>query len=357
MRPIEILAIDFLSTLKILRSVAVAKEIASSTTYGWRTTDLIASANLWGEVGMWEAQVPNGRQLKAAIQASTRDRALHMIRIAGEGPLPLVKWLAGQIAIRDRCLQNYHDEVAAFRQINQATLSALDASVKLAKGARFVASAGLITGTVAVALYGMGITVGGTMIAGTYTTGSLVALPVIGLTKSVSFAVIKDWNNSQHAKAVSVTFEVSKAATNEGSGRMGGQMAAGKGIIIAAAAAGEGDILIAQEAQKEALKLSERKLAEAQGKLWRMQRMQIGGQSVKGAKKQAVRVATQKATIEAERQAVARTTAALGDSTEELARRAARAQWLRVWGRRVVGGSTAAFALWDSYDAIAELGE
>lgn len=358
MKPIEILAVDFFSTLRILRSVAVAKEVCQSTKYGWRPSDLIASANIWGEVGMWEAEVPNGLQLKAAIQAATRERALHMVRIASEGPVPLVKWLYSQMTLREQYLENYREQMAAFGAINQSTLNALDASVKLIKAGRFVASVGLITGSVAVALYGMGVAVGSTMIGGAYSTGALVALPVIGLTKSVSFAVIKDWNQSQRAKACSIVFELGKAGVSEGTGHVGGNMAEGKGLIVAAAASSDGDIAIAQEAQREALKVSERKLLESEARLTRMQRLTIGGQSVKGARERAASVATQKAAVEAERRALASSSAQLAKSAEELAlRQAARAQWLRIWGRRLVGGSTAVFAVWDSYDAFAELGE
>jgi len=211
MKPVEILAVDFFSTLHILCSVAAAKEISQSTKYGWRTTDLIMSASWRGNFGMWEAEVPNGRQLKAAIQAATRERALHMVRVAGEGPV-----------------------------------------------------------AVAVALYGMGVAVGSTMVAGAYTTKALVALPVVGLTKSVSFAVIKDWNRSQNAKAGSIVFEFDKAGVNEGSGKAGGNMAQGKGLIAAMATASDADIAIAHELQREAMKQSERKLAEAEARLGRL---------------------------------------------------------------------------------------
>ena len=363
MQSIDILAVDFLSTLRVLRSVAVAKEISQSTKYGWRTTDLIESANMWGEVGMWETEVPNGAQLKAAIHEATRDRALHMVRAAHEGPVALVRWLHEQLEIRDQYLSTYREQAATFGAINQSTLNALDASVKLIKAGRFIASVGLITGTVAVALYGMTLTVGGTvaggtMIAGAYTTNALIALPVIGLAKSVSFAVIKDWNNSQSAKAVSIVFEGTKAGVNEGTGRMGANMYNGKGIVAAASASRDGELLIAQEAQREAVRLSEAKLGEGQAKLARMQKVRIGGQSVKGAKQRAAQVATQKATVEVEKKAFAQTTATATQTAEQLAlRQAARAQWLRIWGRRVVGGSTAAFAVWDTYDAFAELGE
>ena len=192
MKPVEVLAVDFLTTLRILRSVAAAKEIAQSTKYGWRTTDLIASANMWGEVGLWEAEVPNGQQLRAAIQAATRERAMHMLDKAREGPVPLVFWLMQQVKIRDEYLGNYFSQVSAFGQINQSTLSALDASVKLAKLSRFVASVGLITGTVALALYGMGVTISGGVVAasGFGGLGTQIAVPLIGLTKSISFAVI-----------------------------------------------------------------------------------------------------------------------------------------------------------------------
>ena len=319
---------------------------------------------MWGEVGMWEAEVPNGRQLKEAIQTATRERALHMVRVAAEGPVPLLRWLNAQIELRDKFLQNYRDQVASFNQINQSTLNALDASVKLAKAGRFVASIGLITGTVAVAAYGMTVAIGGTMaagstvIAGTYTANALVALPIIGFAKSVSFAVIKNWNSAPSAKAVSIVFETGKAGVNEGTGRVGGDMARGAGFIGAAAASADGDLLIAQAAQKAALAEAEKNLAEGQARLTRLEKLRIGGQSVKGAKSQAATIAKQKALVEAQKRMVASTTAKMTQSAEELAlRQVARGQWLRIWGRRIVGGSTAVFAVWDTYDAFDELRE
>ena len=113
MKPVEVLAVDFLTTLRILRSVAAAKEIAQSTKYGWRTTDLFRIANLSGEVGLWEAEIPNGRELRAAIQAATRDRAMHMLDKAKEGPGPLLMWLVDQVRIRDQFLTNYYSQVCA----------------------------------------------------------------------------------------------------------------------------------------------------------------------------------------------------------------------------------------------------
>lgn len=366
MKPVEVLAVDFLTTLRILRSVAAAKEIAQSTKYGWRTTDLFRIANLSGEVGLWEAEIPNGRELRAAIQAATRDRAMHMLDKAKEGPGPLVMWLVDQVRIRDQFLANYYSQVSSFNQINQSTLSALDASVRLAKAGRFVASVGLITGTVAVALYGMGITVGaGIVPAATYGLGTKIAIPLIGLGKAISFAVIKDWNNAPTAKAVSIGFEIGKTAANEGAEAVGHRKLAQAGVLGAASVSADGDLIIAQEARRKAAELAERNVAQAEARLQRMQQLKIGGQSTRGIKQRAVQVAAQRGTVEAERRLLQQSSQELAKATEHVAAqqlereaaRIARAQMLRQTGKVLSGGAMTVFAVWDMYDALAELGE
>ena len=359
MKPVEVLAVDFLATLRILRSVAAAKEIAQSTKYGWRPSDIFRIANLSGEVGMWEAEIPNGAQLRAAIQTATRDRAIHMLDKAKEGPVALVTWLYAQIKIRDEFLANYYYQVSSFNQINDSTLFALDAAVKLAKAGRFVASVGLITGTVALALYGMGVTVSTAVVtAGTYGgLGTKIAVPVIGLVKAISFAVIKDWNNARTAKVLSIGFEFSKTTVNEGVEMAGHRKLSQAGVLLAASVSPEDDLVIARELQAKAAKEAELRVTQAQAKLLRMQQLKIGGQSTRGIQQRAVQIAGQGATVEVERRASEKAAQELLKATERETARLARAQALRTAGKVLAGGATTVFAVWDMYDALAELDE
>ena len=230
-----------------------------------------------------------------------------------------------------------------------------------------MASVGLITGTVALALYGMGIAIGGGVVAasGFGGLGTQIAVPIIGLTKSISFAVIKDWNNAQSAKALSIGFEVGKTATNESLSAAGHRVTGKAGIVTATSVSVDGDLLIMQEAQRKAAALADRNVMEAEAKLARMQHARIGGQTVKGAKQRAVRVAAQRGIVAAERQSLQHASQDLFNATEKVvadtlereALKAARAQALRRAGKVLVGGATTVFAVWDLYDAVAELGE
>lgn len=366
---LKVLAVDFMSALPILRSVAAAQVLAQSTTYGWRPTDLIASANLWGEVGMWEAEVPNGTRMRADIQTATRERALHMLRIATQGPGPLVNWLHGQIRIRDRCLSNYHEQISSFNQINRSTLSALDASVKLIKAGRFVANVALITGSVAFALVGMGYTVSATVMSGGAGVaasgfyggaGTAVALPVIGLSKSLSYALIKEWNNAQNAKVVAFSFEIEKAGVNEGMGAVGSKSLAHAGLLGAMATSAEADLILAREARQKAMDLAIKNVVEAERKLKALQ-VRKSGWRPKTVLKQ---VAAQHGVVEAERKALQRATTEFTKAGQKIAGKEAEhavaktaAGGLRIAGQTLKATAMTVFAVWDGVDAIADLFE
>jgi hypothetical protein len=397
---IKVLTIDFLSTLHILRSVAAAQVISQSTKYGWKPTDLIASANLWGEVGMWEAQVPNGPTLRKDIQIATRHRAEQMLLVAQQGPAALVRWLNGQTSVRDQCLRNYFDQVAAMNKINKATLNALNASVYAIKTARFVANAGLIVGSVAFALYGMGYAVsagvaGATGLAGTATAGTAtaatsatagvyggvgtaIAMPLVGLTKSLSYVLIKEWNNATEAKVLGFAFETDKVLFNEGMGAKGSESLAASeawmakaGLVGAMSTAADEDLIILRESHKKAVELAEKNVADAQRKLKHIE-------SRKGFRPKVVakQVAAQRATIEAERNALRGANKTLASTAEKIALQqaereaaaaAAKAEMAAAakstaWGYKAAGnalkgGAMAVFALWDSVDAINDLFE
>ena len=120
-----------------------------------------------------------------------------------------------------------------------------------------------------------------------------------------------------------------------------------------------------QEAQRKAAALAERNVMEAEAKLGQMQRARIGGQSSKGIRQRAVRVAAQRGVVAAERQAMKHASQDLAIATEKVAAqqleremlKGARAQAWRRAGKVLVGGATTVFAVWDLYDAVAELGE
>lgn len=367
MSPIQVLVLDFAASSQILRSVAAAQVIAQTTTYGWRTTDLIASANMWGEVGMWETQVPKGRELRAAIDFATRNRALMMVEIASQGPVPLLRWLGQQVALRDRYLDNYHSQVAAMAGINRTTLGALDASVKLIKTARFVASVGLITGAAVVGLMAMGVTtavgVGGA--ATTFGAGAPILIPVIGLGKSIAFAVIKSWDQSTYAKGVSIAFETGKTGVNEGLGAFGHNVTHGGVLLAATTATADEDLQLALAARQKALQLAQKNVSEGEARLLRMEQLKIGGQSTRGIKQRAAQIAGQRSAVEAEKQILRQVTADSTLAAEKVAAQqmerqaliAARGQLLRVGGKCLSGAAITVFGVWDLYDSVVELGE
>ncbi|MBL8309147.1 MAG: hypothetical protein JNL19_01875 [Burkholderiales bacterium] len=368
-KPIEIMLVDFAAHLPILRQQAAAHVFAESTHYGWRHIELMT--NWTGEIGIWEAQVPNASELRKAIQAQTIARAVEMVRVAQNGPVALCNWLLKQYEIRDHWLDNYFYKVSQFNQINRNTLNVLDRSVKELKLARFVAELGLIYGTVAVGAVGLWAKVTGklaTSATGVFYSqaGAAVAVPVIGLTKSLSFAAIKTWDDCKRAKALSLGFEVGKAATNEGSGALGGEgIARGTSLLVASADDTAAAKEVIEAAKVEAARQAQQRVRDADKQL-----QDVIARGPKRNSKQSRRLfeaekKSLKAVSEAEKQALRKVEAEAAKEAErqieaQVAKEAARVyrgQLLRRAGMALSAGSLTFFAAWDLHDALEGLSE
>jgi len=376
-KPIEVMLVDVATYLPILRQQAAAHVLAESLSYGWREVELMTC---WtGEIGIWEAQVPRASELRKAIQAQTISRAVEMVRVAQNGPIALCKWLLKQYEIRDHWLDNYYFKVSQFNQINRHTLNVLDRSVKELKLARFVAELGLIYGTVAVGVVGLWARATGqvaTTAWGTYFSAQGVvaganvplaaAVPLIGLTKSLSFALIKSWDDCKRAKALSLGFEVGKAATNEGSGAVGGsRIASGTSLLAASADTVKAEQEVIDAAQKEAARQAQQRLQAAEKELQDTLARGAKRNSKQSRRLHEAKVKNLKAVSEAEKQALRKVEAAAAEeATREsealLARESARVlrgQLLRRAGMALSSGSLTIFAAWDLHDALEGLSE
>lgn len=357
-----VMAVGFWDVARILRQVAVAKVVSQSLSYGWRPSDLIASANLRGEVGMWEAQIPNGKKLRGDIQAAWMDRVLQFVRMSGQGPQPLQRWLSDQVGLRDRFLDNYYSQMAAFNELNRNTLSCINTATRLMKTGRFVAEMGLIVGTAGLGWFSYTVANGSRIATAAEAlfyggTGTKVGVFLAGFTKSVSFAMIKTWNECYKAKGLALLFESGKAGSNELMGHRGGENTA-KGLALAASIPNSAEeMAIAEAARQEAKRQAQQRVLEAEKRLMTITRQGAKRQSATAKKAFQQKVAQQQVAVQTQKAALEKLEWETLEATEKEAIKRMRAQCLRQAGKVLTVGGIVGFGLWDTYDALGGLAE